>query len=164
MGALIIGLAAGIVCLIAVVWLKPMLGYDDSLDAFGVHAVGGIVGAILTGVFAVEAIGGTAGAIEGNVGQIWIQIVGILATVIYCAVVSFILLKIIDAAQADTIVLLSDGEPMSLSILEMIARENAVRRLNIMVVSIHKDLFNRHYLDALATRQHGKCVDAEPSD
>ncbi|MCA8912575.1 MAG: hypothetical protein KDB82_12795 [Planctomycetes bacterium] len=74
------------------------------------------------------------------------------------------LLKIIDAAQADTIVLLSDGEPMSLSILEMIARENAVRRLNIMVVSIHKDLFNRHYLDALATRQHGKCVDAEPSD
>ncbi|MCW5700501.1 MAG: ammonium transporter [Rhodospirillales bacterium] len=96
-GALAIGLIAGIACYWGAVWLKTTIGYDDSLDVFGVHGIGGIVGAVLTGVFAVEAIGGTAGAIEGNVGQIWIQIVGILATVIYCAVVSFILLKIIDA-------------------------------------------------------------------
>ncbi len=65
-GALVIGIAAGIICFWAVVWLKPKLGYDDSLDAFGVHAVGGIVGAILTGVFAVEAIGGTARPARGQ--------------------------------------------------------------------------------------------------
>jgi HEAT repeat protein len=74
------------------------------------------------------------------------------------------LLSIIDAAEADTILLLSDGEPMSLSILEMISRANTVKRVNIMVVSIHKDLSNRHYLDVLATRDYGKIVDAEPKD
>ena len=66
--------------------------------------------------------------------------------------------------EADTILLLSDGEPLSLSILEMISRANAIKRVNIMVVSIHKDLHNRHYLDALATRDYGQIVDAEPSD
>jgi len=96
MGALIIGIAAGIICLWAAVWLKPMLGYDDSLDAFGVHAVGGIVGAILTGVFAVEAIGGTPGLLEGNPGQVVTQIYGILATVIWTAVGAFVILKVID--------------------------------------------------------------------
>ncbi|MCA8918794.1 MAG: hypothetical protein KDB32_06925 [Planctomycetes bacterium] len=74
------------------------------------------------------------------------------------------LLSIIEKGEADTIVLLSDGEPMSLSILEMIARENIVKRVNILVVSIHKELYHRHYLDALATRHYGKCVDAEPSE
>ncbi|MBK8909297.1 MAG: ammonium transporter [Rhodospirillales bacterium] len=95
-GALAIGIIAGVSCYWGAVWLKTTLGYDDSLDVFGVHGIGGIVGAVLTGVFAVEAIGGTAGAIEGNVGQIWTQIVGILATIVYCAIVSFILLKVID--------------------------------------------------------------------
>ncbi|MCA8916015.1 MAG: hypothetical protein KDB90_11430 [Planctomycetes bacterium] len=74
------------------------------------------------------------------------------------------LLSIIEKGEADTILLLSDGEPMSLSILEMISRANAVKRVNIMVVSIHKELYHRHYLDALATRDYGKIVDAEPSD
>ncbi|MBL8659833.1 MAG: ammonium transporter [Rhodospirillales bacterium] len=95
-GALAIGFAAGIGCFWGAVWLKPALGYDDSLDAFGVHGVGGMIGALLTGVFAVEAIGGTPGLIEGNAMQVWIQLKGILVTVVYCGVVSFILLKIID--------------------------------------------------------------------
>ncbi|MCT8268690.1 ammonium transporter [Afifella sp. JA880] len=95
-GALIIGAAAGLVCLWAVVWLKPMLGYDDSLDAFGVHAVGGIVGALLTGVFAREAIGGTPGLIEGNAGQVMTQIYGIAATIAWTAICSFVILKVID--------------------------------------------------------------------
>jgi Amt family ammonium transporter len=95
-GALVIGIAAGIICLWAVIWLKPRLGYDDSLDAFGVHAVGGIVGALLTGVFAVEAIGGTPGLLEGNPGQVVTQVWGIVATIVWSAVASFVILKIID--------------------------------------------------------------------
>ena len=77
-------------------WLKPKLGFDDSLDVFAVHGLGGIAGALLTGVFAVEAIGGTPGLIEGNAGQVLTQAYGILATVAYCGVASFVLLKIID--------------------------------------------------------------------
>ncbi|MGB1547944.1 MAG: ammonium transporter [Alphaproteobacteria bacterium] len=96
MGALCIGVAAGIICFWGATWLKRTLGYDDSLDVFAVHGLGGIVGAILTGVFAVEAIGGTPGLLEGNPGQVWTQIYGILATIIYCAIVSFVLLKVID--------------------------------------------------------------------
>ena len=96
MGALCIGVAAGIVCFWGATWLKRKLGYDDSLDVFAVHGLGGIVGALLTGVFAVEAIGGTAGLIEGNPGQVLTQAYGIGATIGYCAVVSFILLKVID--------------------------------------------------------------------
>lgn len=95
-GALVIGSAAGIACFWGAVWLKPALGYDDSLDAFGVHGIGGIVGALLTGVFAVEMIGGTAGLIEGNPMQVWLQLKGILVTVAYCGIVTFILLKVID--------------------------------------------------------------------
>ncbi|MHA1157560.1 MAG: ammonium transporter [Alphaproteobacteria bacterium] len=95
-GALIIGVASGVVCYWAVVTIKPKLGYDDSLDAFGVHGVGGIVGAILTGVFAVEAIGGTGGLIEGNAGQVVTQLYGILATIIWSGVASYVILKVID--------------------------------------------------------------------
>jgi Amt family ammonium transporter len=95
-GALVIGIAAGLICLWAVAWLKPRLGYDDSLDVFGVHAVGGIVGAILTGVFAVEAIGGKTGLLEGNSGQVVTQIYGIAATIVWTAVASFVILKVID--------------------------------------------------------------------
>ncbi len=75
-----------------------MMGYDDSLDAFGVHGIGGIVGALLTGVFAVKAIGGDAasGLIEGNGGQVVTQLVGVGATVAYTAVASYIILKVID--------------------------------------------------------------------
>ena len=97
--ALIIGLVAGLVCYWGAVVLKPKLGYDDSLDVFGVHGLGGIAGALLTGVFAVEAIGGTPGLLEGNAGQVLIQLEGIGATIVYCAIVTFVLLKIIAAAM-----------------------------------------------------------------
>ena len=95
-GALYIGLASGAACYWASVVLKNALGYDDSLDVFGVHGVGGIVGALLTGVFAVEAIGGTPGLLEGNPGQVWTQAYGVLATIVYCAIGSFIILKVVD--------------------------------------------------------------------
>ena len=95
-GALIIGLTAGAVCYWGAVVLKPKLGYDDSLDVFGVHGLGGITGALLTGVFAVEAIGGTPGMLEGNPGQLLIQLEGIVATIIYCGIATFVLLKIVD--------------------------------------------------------------------
>jgi Amt family ammonium transporter len=94
-GALVIGIAAGVICFWASTSVK--LGYDDALDVFGIHGVGGIVGAILTGVFAVEAIGGTAGALEGNLGQIVTQIYGVLATLVWSGLVSLIILKAIDA-------------------------------------------------------------------
>ena len=97
MGALIIGVVAGGACFWGATWLKHRLGYDDSLDVFGVHGIGGIVGALLTGVFAVEAIGGTPGMVEGNPGQVWIQIIGIGATIVWCGIASFILLKITSA-------------------------------------------------------------------
>ena len=94
-GAIFIGLAAGVICYIASTAVKRALGYDDSLDVFGVHGVGGIVGAVLTGVFAKEAIGGTAGALEGNVGQVWTQVYGVLATIAWCAVATFVILLVI---------------------------------------------------------------------
>ncbi len=97
-GGLIIGIAAGIICAWSVMWLKEKLGYDDSLDAFGVHGVGGFVGAILTGVFAVSAVGGEghSGLIDGNAGQIWIQFEGTIATIVWSGVVTFIILKVVD--------------------------------------------------------------------
>jgi ammonium transporter, Amt family len=97
-GALVIGIAAGLICAWAVIWLKERVHYDDSLDAFGVHGVGGFVGAILTGVFAVSAVGGEgkSGLIDGNAAQIWIQFEGTLATIVWSAVVSFLILKAID--------------------------------------------------------------------
>ncbi|SEH27516.1 ammonium transporter [Magnetospirillum fulvum] len=95
-GALVIGFAAGIGCYWAATTLKHALKYDDSLDAFGVHGVGGIIGALLTGVFAVEAIGGTAGALEGNSGQVLTQLWGVLITAGYTAIATYILLKLVD--------------------------------------------------------------------
>jgi ammonium transporter, Amt family len=99
-GALIIGIIAGIACYWGATSLKNALGYDDSLDAFGVHGVGGAVGALLTGVLAVSAIGGEgkSGLIDGNAYQVVIQAYGILVVVVYNAIVSFILLKLIDVA------------------------------------------------------------------
>jgi len=96
LGSLCIGIAAGILCYWGCTGLKHMLGYDDALDAFGVHAVGGIVGALLTGVFAVEQYGGTAGLIEGNAMQVVNQIEGIVIVFVYDAIVSLIILKIVD--------------------------------------------------------------------
>jgi len=95
-GALAIGLAAGLVCFLASTKLKRMLGYDDALDAFGVHAVGGIVGALLTGIFAATSMGGSKADLNIT-GQLFIQFKGVAITVIYCAVATFIILKVLDA-------------------------------------------------------------------
>jgi Amt family ammonium transporter len=96
-GSMCIGVAAGVVCYWGVTGLKHMHGIDDALDCFGVHAVGGIVGALLTGVFAVEQYGGTAGLLEGNAAQVINQAEGILIVLVYDAVVSLIILKVLDA-------------------------------------------------------------------
>jgi ammonium transporter, Amt family len=96
LGSLAIGAAAGIVCYWGCTGLKHMLGYDDALDAFGVHAVGGIVGALLTGVFAIEQYGGTAGVLEGNPVQFINQCIGVAIVFVYDAVVSLVLLWVID--------------------------------------------------------------------
>jgi Amt family ammonium transporter len=98
MGALLIGIVAGIGCFLAASKLKRALKYDDSLDVFGVHAIGGIIGALLTGVCASAAFGG-AGLAEGTTigSQLVTQFKGVMVTVIYTAIVSFILLKIVDA-------------------------------------------------------------------
>ncbi|MDF3072678.1 MAG: ammonium transporter [Alphaproteobacteria bacterium] len=98
-GALIIGLVAGVVCFWAATSLKRMLGYDDSLDAFGVHGIGGLVGALLTGVFATKAIKGgedAVGLIDGNAGQVLTQLYGVAGTIAWCALVTFIILKVVD--------------------------------------------------------------------
>ena len=97
MGALLIGFASGLVCFLTSTKLKRALGYDDSLDVFGVHAVGGILGAILTGLCADASLGG-AGLAEGmTIGtQLWVQTKGVLFTIVYSGVLSFVILKIID--------------------------------------------------------------------
>ena len=98
MGAIAIGAAAGVGCFLGATRLKRAMGYDDSLDAFGVHAIGGIIGAMLTGVFADASLGGV-GLDEGvSIGaQLGTQAIGVLATLVYTGIVSLILLKIIDA-------------------------------------------------------------------
>ena len=99
-GALVIGLVAGVVCWWAATALKRALGYDDSLDAFGVHGIGGIVGALLTGVFAVAAVGGEgkSGLLDGSARQVLTQFYGVAVVVVYDAVVTFIIAKVIDMA------------------------------------------------------------------
>jgi ammonium transporter, Amt family len=97
MGAILIGVAAGVGCYIAAAKLKRALGYDDSLDAFGVHAVGGIIGAILTGLCADASMGGVGLAEGMNIsGQLWIQTKGVLFTLVYSGIGSYIILKIVD--------------------------------------------------------------------
>jgi ammonium transporter, Amt family len=96
MGAFGIGLAAGIVCYWGCTGLKHAFGYDDALDTFGVHAVGGAAGALLTGVFAVSEYGGTAGLIEGNPGQVVNQAIGIGSVFVYDVIMTLIILKIVD--------------------------------------------------------------------
>ncbi len=84
-GALAIGVIAGFGCCWACAWLKYSLGYDDALDVFGIHGVGGLLGAVLTGVFAVREIGNVPGALEGNLVQVWIQVEGVLAVAAWSA-------------------------------------------------------------------------------
>ena len=107
MGAIVIGFLAGIVCLWAVVWLKSRLNIDDSLDVFGIHGVGGIVGAILTGVFAAPSLGGTgvfdyaAGAVgEFSIGhQVYVQALGVVISIIWSGIVSFAAIHLVKAVM-----------------------------------------------------------------
>ena len=93
---LVIGLIAGGFCFWACTELKRMLGYDDSLDVFGVHGVGGFTGTLLAGVFAVAAIGDTAGLLEGNPGQMLYQIYGAVGTIVWSGIGTFVILKVIE--------------------------------------------------------------------
>jgi len=97
-GALIIGLTAGVICYVAAVWVKKALGYDDSLDAWGVHGVGGALGAILTGVFAKSSINsaGKGWLADGNFHQMLIQFYDVGITFVYCGTVTFLILKAVD--------------------------------------------------------------------
>ena len=94
--AFFIGLAAGVICYLTCTKLKSAFGYDDSLDVFGIHALGGALGAILTGVFTSKAIGGTAGLLEGNAAQVKLQLIGVGVTLLYTAIVTYIILKVVD--------------------------------------------------------------------
>jgi Amt family ammonium transporter len=94
-GALIIGLAAGVLCFFTATTIKRRFGYDDSLDVFGVHAVGGIVGAILTGAFAAPALGGF-GTVTEIGSQLWIQTKGVAVTLLYTTVVTWLILKLVN--------------------------------------------------------------------
>jgi Amt family ammonium transporter len=93
---IVIGLLAGAICFWACTKLKQKLGYDDSLDVFGVHGVGGVTGTFLCGVFAVAAVGETAGLIEGNPSQLLYQVYGIAAVAAWSGVATVILLKVIE--------------------------------------------------------------------
>ena len=99
MGALFIGIISSLVCFWMVAVVKPKLGYDDALDAFGVHGIGGIVGSILTGVFATQFVtgdGGVEGALYGDWNQLWIQIKATVISILFSGVMTFILFKVVD--------------------------------------------------------------------
>ena len=99
MGALGLGAISGLVCFFSATWLKQRLGYDDSLDVFGVHAVSGIVGALLTGVVAAPILGGVgfANGISTLGAQVVVQLIGVGVTVCYAGVLTFIILELVDA-------------------------------------------------------------------
>jgi Amt family ammonium transporter len=96
MGAIALGVIASICCYFFVTVVKHALKYDDSLDVFGIHGVGGIVGAVLTGVFSAAAFGGVKGDDYAMMSQLWIQIEGVLITIVWSGVVSAVLFKLID--------------------------------------------------------------------
>jgi Amt family ammonium transporter len=111
MGALAIGFASGVGCFFASTLVKRLLGYDDSLDVFGIHAIGGIIGAILTGIFCAESLGG-AGFGDGinSIGsQVKVQSLGVGATLLYTGIMSAIILKVIDGIMGLRV---SDDEEM----------------------------------------------------
>jgi len=119
LGAFAIGIAAGAICYWGCTGLKRMFSYDDALDCFGVHALGGMVGALLTGVFAVEQYGGTAGLLEGNAAQFLNQCAGVAIVIVYDAVVSLVILfvlkmavglRVIDSVEREGLDLALHGE------------------------------------------------------
>ena len=94
---IIIGFASGVICFWGATSLKPGLCYDDSLDAFGVHGISGVAGCILTGIFVSESLGGQGLAKGMAIGKpVGAQAISIIATIVYCSVLSFIILKIVD--------------------------------------------------------------------
>ena len=95
--AVVIGVIAGLVCYWACTWLKRRFNYDDSLDVFGVHGIGGMTGVLLAGVFATASIGGTSGLIEGNPRQLLIQLYGVAVTFAWSAAITYVLLKLVSA-------------------------------------------------------------------
>ena len=100
LGAFFIGLITPVICFFMVAVVKPKFKYDDALDAFGVHGIGGIVGSILTGVFATQYItgeGGVEGALYGDWHQLWVQIVATVVSILFSAVITFVLYKIVDS-------------------------------------------------------------------
>jgi Amt family ammonium transporter len=97
MHGIVIGIIAGGICFWACTWLKLKFGYDDSLDVFGVHGIGGFTGTLLTGVFAVSAVGGVPGLLEGNGKQVLIQLYGVAVTLVWSGVATFVILKVIGA-------------------------------------------------------------------
>ena len=101
-GALVLGILAGIICFNATLFIKRVLKIDDSLDVFPVHGVGGILGTLLAGVFSATSLGvfsgfGFADGIESMGGQLYVQFIGVVATVVFTAVVTWVILKIVDA-------------------------------------------------------------------
>jgi len=117
MGAIAIGLASGVGCFIASTSLKRAMGYDDSLDVFGIHAVGGIIGAILTGVFCAESLGGAGfgGDITNISAQVTVQTIGVGATMVYTGIVSFIILKALDGVMGLRVTDDDESEGLDLS-------------------------------------------------
>ncbi len=118
MGAIVIGLAAGVICVWGVNGLKRLLGADDSLDVFGVHGIGGIIGALLTGVFSAQSLGGTE--VDLAIGaQVWVQLVSVAFTILWCAVVTAIImllaklifgLRVSEEAEREGLDITSHGE------------------------------------------------------
>ena len=117
-GALVIGLVAGVLCFLASTKLKRTLGYDDSLDVFGVHCIGGIVGAILTGIFAFPSMGGVWSPPEGATiaSQLWVQTKGVLFTLVYTGVLTFVLFKIVDVILGLRVTAEQEEEGLDLSL------------------------------------------------
>ena len=114
-GALAIGLAAGVLCYWGANSLKRLVGYDDSLDVFGVHGIGGIVGVLLTGVFASSALGGSVEDL--NIGnQLWLQAVGIVATLVYSGALTFILVKVVDGMIGIRVTAEEEGTGLDLAL------------------------------------------------
>jgi len=117
MGAIAIGIASGAGCFVASTTLKRVMGYDDSLDVFGIHAIGGIIGAILTGVFCAEFLGGAGfgGDISSIGDQVAVQALGVGATIVYTGIVSFIILKVLDGIMGLRVTEDDENEGLDLS-------------------------------------------------
>jgi ammonium transporter, Amt family len=116
MGAIAIGALAGLLCFYAATSLKRKFGYDDSLDVFGVHGIGGLVGVIGIGVFGSQSWGGTAGLLEGNTNQLWVQIEGALIVAAWCGLITVAILWAIKKAIGLRVTLEDEVNGLDLSL------------------------------------------------